>query len=356
MSVIFENYKLVCVFCRKLVLAEIPIVCRIFNMPLGKLQIMKVLLVWLIVCGIWGSNWIFIKFGLADLPPVSFAAWRLAVAIAILLLILAANKRAFPRDKRFWILAGATGVFNFFLNFALMFWGVQHISSGLAGVLQASIPVFGLVLAPFYLPDERITPRKVFAITLGIVGVGTIFYEQLNISGILALAGGAAIIVGSFFAAYAGVLTKTHGAKSNSTALLTAQMIIGFVPLALAGLIWEGSPSKFNWSWTAVFCVLYLALVGTIAAFWLYYWLLRNIEVTKAMTIALVTPLVAVLIGTFFGETLQRQTLAGGALILLSVGLIAFQPKKESAPQKTEEKLLNHENSELDVTPLEATN
>lgn len=317
---------------------------------------MKVLLVWLVVCGIWGSNWIFIKFGLADLPPVSFAAWRLAVAVAILLLILAANKRAFPRDRRFWILAGVTGFFNFFLNFALIFWGIQHISSGLAGVLQAAIPVFGLVLAPFYLPGERITPRKIFAITLGIVGVGAIFYEQLNISGIAALAGSAAIIVGSFFAAYAGVLTKTHGVKSNPTALLAAQMIFGFVPLVLVGLIWEGNPINFRWSWAAIFCVLYLASVGTIAAFWLYYWLLRNIEVTKAMMISLVTPLVAVLIGTFFGETLEWRTLAGGALILSSVGFILFQPKRKLAAENVGEKLSKHENSELDIMPLEATN
>ncbi len=176
---------------------------------------MKVLLVWLVLCGIWSSTWIFIKLGLGDLPPVSFAALRFAVAVVILLLILAANKISFPRDKRFWILAGATGFFNFFLNFALMFWGVQHISSGLAGVLQASIPVFGLVLAPFYLPDERVTPRKVLAITLGIVGVGAILYEQLNISGIAALAGSAAVVVGAFFAAYVSVLTYVLFYKLN---------------------------------------------------------------------------------------------------------------------------------------------
>ncbi len=102
--------------------------------------------------------------------------------------------------------------------------------------------------------------------------------------------------------------------------------------------------------------VLYLALVGTIAAFWLYYRLLRSIEVTKAMMISLVTPLVAVLIGTFFGETLEWWTLAGGALILSSVGLILFQPKRELAAENAEEKLPKRENSELDIMPLEATN
>ena len=322
---------------------------------------MKVLLVWLILCGIWSSTWIFIKLGLADLPPVSFAAWRFAVAVAILLLILAANKIPFPRDKRFWILAGATGFFQFFLNYGLLFWGEQHISSGLAAVLQTTIPAFGLILAPFYLPDEKITPRKVFALLLGIAGVGVIFYEQLSVSGTLALAGSAAVIVGAFFAAYASVLTKSHGTKSNSTALLTAQMIVGFVSLALVGLMWEGNPINFRWTWTAIFCVLYLALIGSVAAFWLFYWLLRNIEITKAMMISLVTPFVAVLIGSFFGETLQWQALAGGALILLSVGLILFQPKKKSVADDTEKKNLLKTGdvdfgSDSDVTPLKVTN
>ncbi len=312
---------------------------------------MKVLLVWLILCGIWGSSWIFIKFGLEDLPPVSFGAWRLAIAVAILLLILAANKIPFPRDKRFWIVAVVTGVLQFFLKYGLVFWSIQHISSGLAAVLQATIPAFGLVIAPFYLSDERITPRKVFAITLGIAGVAAVFYEQLNISGILALAGCAAVIVGSFFDAYAGVLTKAHGTKSNSTALLTVQMLVGFVLLAPVGLVWEGNPVNFRWTWTAIFCVLYLALFGSVAAFWLYYWLLRNSEITKAMTIALVIPLVAVLIGSFFGETLQWQTLAGGALILLSVGLILFQPKKNLLETGDVDF-----GSDSGVTPLKATN
>ncbi len=110
----------------------------------------------------------------------------------------------------------------------------------------------------------------------------------------------------------------------------------------------------------AIFCVLYLALVGSVAAFWLFYWLLRNIEITKAMMISLVTPFVAVLIGSFFGETLQWQALAGGALILSSVSLILFQPKKNLAAENTEEKLLKHKKSELrsdsEVTPLKVTN
>ncbi len=280
----------------------------------------------------------FVKLGLGDLPPLSFGALRLAVAVAILLLILAVTKISFPRDRRFWILAGATGFLQFFLKYGLVFWGLQHISSGLAAVLQATIPAFGLALIPFYLPAEKITRRKVFAILLGITGVGAIFYEQLHISGVLAIAGSAAVLAGAFFFAYASVLTRARGTKSNSTALLTAQMIVGFVPLALLGWILEGNPINFRWTWTAIFCVLYLGLFGTVAGFGLFYWLLQNNEMTKAMMTALVTPLVAVIIGSFFGESLQWQALAGAALILLSVALILYQAKRKAVAAKTEEK------------------
>lgn len=261
------------------------------------------------------------------------------------------KKISFPRGKRFWISAGATGLLQFFLYYGLVFWGIQHVSSGLAAVLQATMPAFGLVLAPFYLPDERVTPRKVFAVALGIAGVVWIFHEQLSISGISALAGSAAIVVGAFFVAYASVLTKAYDSESNSTALLTAQGIIGFVPLAFLGLIWEGNPTNFRWTQTAVVCLWYLALVNTVAAYWLFYWLLRNTEITKVMMTALVIPLVAVFIGSFFGEILHWQALAGGALILSSVGLILFQPKKDLPKTGAVDF-----SSDSEVAPLKARN
>ena len=294
---------------------------------------MKVLVVWLILCGIWSSTWIFIKLGLdAGLPPISFAALRFVIASAVLLMILAATRVRFPRDKRFWRLALATGLMQFAVNYGLLFWGEQQISSGLAAVLQATIPAFGLIFAKIYLPDEPITLVKTAAIGLGIAGVGAIFYEQLSLSGALAFAGCAAIVVGALAAAWASVLVKARGAKLNSSALLAAQMLIGVVPLVVVGAVRDGNPLAFNWTRTAVFCVIYLALVGSVAAFWMFYWLLKNMDVTKAMIISLVTPFLAVIIGNIYlRETLQWQTLLGGALILVSVGLILFQPKREIA-------------------------
>src|SRR5262249_24113753 len=88
----------------------------------------------------------------------------------------------------------------------------------------------------------------------------------------------------------------------------------------------EGNPLKLHWSWVAIVSVSYLTLVGTVAAFWLYYWLLSRIESTKAMMISLVTPLIAVVIGAVtIGERLPPQTFVGGIMIIGSIGLIVFR-------------------------------
>ncbi|MDQ4122002.1 MAG: EamA family transporter [Acidobacteriota bacterium] len=293
---------------------------------------MKTVFAWLICSLIWGTTWVFIKIGLADLPPLSFAALRFVVASFVIVLMLAALGISFPKTKRDWFLILPTGLLTFGLNYALVFWGETQISSGLAAVLQSTIPVFGLIFAKFYLPDEQITTRKVLAILLGLAGVATIFYEQLQISGFWALMGCLALVVSATSAAFANVLIKTFAVNIHPLSLTAGQMVIGLVPLCLAGLITEGNPLNFNWTWRAVVCVFYLAIVGSIIAFWLYYWVLNRIEATKAMMIAFVSPIIAVIVGWIaLSEQLPAQTALGGALVLASVALVLFRFKKKEA-------------------------
>ena len=286
---------------------------------------MKPLLVWLMLCIVWGTTWIFIKLGLGDLPPISFAALRFSVACLILLPILFQRKIEFPKGKKIWTIILITGVLQFFFNYGLLFWGEQFITSGLAAVLQATIPAFGLLLARIYV-GEQITGLKIVSILLGLSGVAVIFREQLFLNGQMAFLGSLAVVVGAFGAAYASVLTKAKGGGLNPASLVFGQMLAGQIPLWLVGLSMEGNPLDFRWTWQAVICVLYLAIIGSIIAFWLYYWLLSKIDVTKAMMISFVTPLVAVFVGSFFGEKLDTQTFMGGILILLSVFLVVIRP------------------------------
>lgn len=284
------------------------------------------IIVWLLLCLIWGTTWFVIKVGLRDLPPISFAGVRFISAVLILLAVISLQKIALPKTKRDWTLLAATGFLQFSFNYSMVFWSEQYISSGLAAVLQSTIPAFGLLMAWVHLPEEKITRRKVLAILLGIVGVVTIFVEQLQVNNWLAFAGCVAIVAGAFAAAESSILTKSFGNSLHPASLLFGQMICGLVPLVVIGLFKEGSPLNFRWTLSAVCAVLYLAVVGTIAAFWLYYWLLRRVESTKAMTIALVTPLVAVFVGAIaLDEKLLPQTYLGGALILGSVCLTALR-------------------------------
>src|SRR5262249_37320313 len=140
---------------------------------------MKARIVWLILCGIWGSTWLFIKLGLENLPPLTFAGIRFLFASLILTLIILARGVRWPRNRSDWLVIAVVGFLQFTLNYGLVFWGEQRISSGLAAVLQSTFPAFGLVIAHFYLPFERITTMRAAGVLLGVLGVGIVFSQQL---------------------------------------------------------------------------------------------------------------------------------------------------------------------------------
>src|SRR5690349_12312465 len=111
---------------------------------------MKARLVWLILCGIWGSTWLFIKLGLSDLPPFTFAGIRFVIALAILLSFIRIRGIQLPKTRAHWLLLAVTGILSFGINYGLVFWSEQYITSGLAALLQATTPAFGLVFANFH--------------------------------------------------------------------------------------------------------------------------------------------------------------------------------------------------------------
>lgn len=288
------------------------------------------ILVWIILCLIWGSTWIFIKIGLADLPPITFSAARFGLAVLVLAPLIKILGFRMPTGRREWKLMALTGFLQFSINYSAVFWSEQYIESGLAAVLQSMITVFGLLLAWIFLPAEKITKRKIVGVALGIVGVAVIFVDQLRVENWMAFAGCVAIVVGAYAAAQSSILVKAKGVGLHPASLVFSQMICGLPAIIIYALLREGNPLKHNWSWTAIICVAYLTIAGTIAAFWLYYWLLSRIESTKAMMISLVTPLLAVVIGAVvLGETLPPQTYFGGLLIIASIGLIVVKRSEQ---------------------------
>ena len=284
---------------------------------------MKARVVWLILCGIWGSTWLFIKIGLRDLPPLTFAGLRFVLASAILGSLVLIRRARWPRTRSAWYLIAVSGLLQFTLNYGLVFWGEQYISSGLASVLQATLPAFGLVIAHFHLPGERMTWSKIFGVVLGFFGVAVVFSNQLAIAGGKALAGCIALVLSALFAAYSNVLVKAYGRKLDPAILSGGQMFFGLIPLLLIGIPLEGNPFHFHWTPMAVVALLYLAVVGSVIAFWLYYWLVLHMDVTKTMLISLITPVVAVVLGmVVLGEDLSWRTVAGGIMIMVGVRFV----------------------------------
>jgi drug/metabolite transporter (DMT)-like permease len=205
--------------------------------------------------------------------------------------------------------------------------------------LQSTFPAFGLVIAHLYLPGERITLLKVIGVLMGIVGIAIIFSDQLSVAGHMALLGSIALVLSAFFGAYGNVLVKAYSQKIDPLVLAAAQMACGLPPLLLLGLATEGNPLRFHWTWIAVGSLIYLVVVGSVIAFALYYWLVRNMAVTKTMLIALVTPVVAVILGLLvLHEKLNWRLFAGGACIISGLALIVFRKQQKTLSRRRAER------------------
>jgi drug/metabolite transporter (DMT)-like permease len=299
---------------------------------------MKARIVWLILCGIWGSTWLFIKLGLNDLPPLTFAGIRFLFASAILVAIILGRGVRWPRKRSEWLLIAVVGWLQFTLNYGLVFWGEQRIPSGLAAVLQSTFPAFGLVIAHFYLPEEPITRRKALGVLLGIIGVGTVFSDQLSFAGTAALAGSIALVLSAFCGSYGNVLVKAYGTQIDPFVLAAGQMVCGFPPLLALGIAKEGNPFHFHWTLTAMLSLAYLVIVGSVIAFTLFYWLVRRMDVVNTMLIALVTPVVAVVLGMIvLHERFNWRLFAGAACIISGIGLIVLRKRQKSVAIEEEE-------------------
>jgi drug/metabolite transporter (DMT)-like permease len=277
---------------------------------------------WISLGLIWGATWLFIKIGLGDVPPFTFAAIRFFVASVPLLVLLRARRTPLPRSASDWILTVGTGVLGFGFGYGLVYWGEQRISAGLTAILFTTYPLFGLVFAHFMVPGEPITVPRLAGVALGIAGVALIFGEQLAVGSPAALLGSLAVVVSAACAALSSVLIKARGGHLDPVFLSVAQLLTGAVPLLVAGMLLEGSPLSLRWTPMALVSLGYLAFFGSALAFVIWYRLIRAIKVTTAQLLPFVNTLVAVILGAVvLGEEHGWRALAGGAAILLGLAV-----------------------------------
>src|SRR5436190_10141341 len=305
--------------------------------PMRERKRIAVAAAFLALCVIWSSTWLVIRVGLQDLPPISFVAIRFVIAVAVLLAISIGRVRLLPAHRADFKLLAYTGVLMFSVNYALLFWAELYVSSGLSAVLQATIPIFGMVFAHFILTGEPLRWQRFAGAVLAIAGVAAICSRLLNFGGLLAFWGGVGIVFGAAAAAFSNVMLKKRALQLAPAMVAAWQMVFGVAPLLVTGFFVDGNPLHLHWTRTALFCLFYLAVPGSALTFLLLYWLLPRMSVTNLQTISLITPPGAVILGWLLGgETFSIWSLLGGALVLVGVWLIFRKVEPAKVPREYE--------------------
>jgi drug/metabolite transporter (DMT)-like permease len=274
-----------------------------------------------LICAVWGSTWLAIKYGLRDVPPFTGASLRFFLSAAVMAVIaLVWAKREGGGRPPFGVTL-AQGLCQFALNYGLVYVGETMIPSGLVSVLWAVFPLFVGLAGHFVLKTELLRGKQWLGILLALGGVALLFATDLARVSARAVPMGLLVLLAPLSVTVSTLLVKQRAAGSSSLLLNRDSMLVGALVLGACALIFErGRPLSFTA--VAVAAILYLSLAGTVLTFGLYLWLLRTVPAYRLSLISFVTPVVALLVGSLFGhEPLGVHTLLGTGLVLAGVGL-----------------------------------
>jgi drug/metabolite transporter (DMT)-like permease len=270
---------------------------------------------------IWSSTWVAIKIGLEDCPPLLGAGIRFAAAGLVLLVLAAAQGRSLRTDAR---LAGILALMPFALAYGLVYWGEQHIPSGLAAVLFGVLPLYTAFLGAVFLPDQPLRARLVAGILVAIGGLALAFAESAD-SGDpeLALAGAVALAVAPVGASVGNISLKLRAGRLDAVTLNGWGMLGGGALLLGASAVGE-SWGEAAWTAESVGSIAYLALIGSAVAFVGLTVLLRHISAQATSFLAMLLPFGALLFGAaLYSEAITTRALAGA--VLVAAGLLIAQ-------------------------------
>jgi len=277
----------------------------------------------LLVLGtLWGGSYFFGKLALAQLGPFTVAVCRLGLAAVVLNVAARAAGHRPPGSFRAWRALGIMGLLNNAIPMSLILWGQTRIGSGLAAILNASTPLFTVLLAQVFTLDERITPRKVGGVLFGLAGV-TVMIGPAALGGLKSDLGPQLAVLGAAVSyACAGIFGRRFaGAPPLVTAAgqVTASSLV-LLPLSLAVDRPWLLPVPTVRTWAAI---LALAILCTAVAYVIYFRILATSGASNLLLVTLLMPASAVLLGTtVLGERLDARQAAGMALIALGLAAI----------------------------------
>jgi drug/metabolite transporter (DMT)-like permease len=282
--------------------------------------------IWLLSLSVlWGGSFFFAKVAIGELRPFTVVFARVALAALALNLVLSFSGRSLFRRGTPWPTLIAMGILNNLIPFSLIFWGQTEIASGLATILNATTPLFTLVVAHLLTRDERMNGAKVAALLAGFAGVTLLVGPDFLLGDRAGFWGQVACLGAALSYAFAGVygrrfqtmgispMQAAAGQVTASAVLILPIMLIVDRPWTLAA-----PPSATVWAALAG-----LALLSTALAYVLYFRILAAAGATNLLLVTFLIPVIAIPLGaTVLGERLEARHFAGMALI--GVGLAAI--------------------------------
>lgn len=293
---------------------------------------------------VWGGSFLFNGVAVRELPPLTIVALRVMTAALALLLTLRLMGVSLPRSRQAWAAFLGMSILNNVVPFTLIVWGQSHIASGLASILNATTPLFTVIVAHYLTDDERLTGQRLAGVVVGFVGVavmiGAAAFASLDASILAQLAVlGAALSYG--LSGVFGRRFKTMGIPPLATA--AGQVTVSSAILLPTALIVDRPWTLAMPSTGTILSLAALGLVSTAFAYLIFFRLLARAGATNVGLVTFLIPVSAILLGVLvLGETLAMRHVVGMALIgaglilidgRLISGLNARFSEKEPAPR-----------------------
>jgi drug/metabolite transporter (DMT)-like permease len=298
----------------------------------------KVILPFILITLIWSSTWIVIKGQLGDVPPVWSVSYRFLISGAVLIAIAAMRGESLRLGRGGYILAVLLGTFQFVVNYNFVYASEQTITSGLAAVVFALLVVPNALLARIFF-GERVSTSFVLGSAVAMAGVGLLFAQEMRHStasthGVLVGLG--FVLVAVLAASVSNVMQLMPAIRSRPVAaMLGWAMLYGGAINGLFAWSYFGPPT-IEPSWTYLGGLLYLSVVASALAFFLYYGIIRAIGAAKAAYSSVLIPIVAMAISTMMeGYRWSPLAIAGGLLAIAGL-LIALRAGKPPATTPTD--------------------
>ena len=272
---------------------------------------------------LWGSSYLFIKIGVdAGLQPFTLVSLRLLIGLALLAVVVGVAREALPRDARTYGHLAVMGFFSVALPFMLITWAEQSVDSSLAAVLTSAVPLFVIPFAALVLRDERLTVNRLVGILVGIVGVAIVVgFDPAALAGNeliaeLALIGAAA----SYAAGAVYARRNAHGLRPMIQSLF--QVAFALVMAGIPAIALEG-PIRLDIRPEALFAVVWLGLLGSGAAYLVFFRLLGRWGATRTSLVAYLLPIWGIVLGALvLAEPIDLRLILGTALVIGGIALV----------------------------------